>query len=105
MPKLSISAFLALSLLPLPALAQAGPQTAAAVESSASASPPASSVPGITREQFIHRAEERAGRRAAGQFDGMDTNHDGVLDAAEMHAWRSQHARRVQPQPDQPRPQ
>jgi hypothetical protein len=59
----------------------------------------------MTREQYIRRAEERAGRRAAGQFDGMDTNHDGVLDSAEMRAWHSQHARRAQVQPDQARPQ
>lgn len=97
-------AFLAVSLLSVPAFAQAVPQATAVMSGSAASAAPASGK-GITREEYIRRAEERAGHRAAGQFDGMDTNHDGLLDAAEMRAWHAQHSRRAQPQPDQPRPQ
>jgi hypothetical protein len=35
----------------------------------------------------------------------MDANHDGVLDRAEIRAWRSQHPRRAAAQPSQPTPQ
>ena len=96
-----ISAFVALSLLPATALAQGSPQTAA-VESSPAASPASSTAGGITREQYMHRAQDRAGRRAAARFDQMDTNHDGVLDRAEIRAWRSEHPRRPRGQSDQP---
>jgi hypothetical protein len=96
-----ISALLALSLLPATALAQGNPQTAAA-ESSPSASPTPSATGGITREQYMHRAQDRAGRRAAARFDQMDTDHDGVLDRAEIRAWRSEHPRRARGQSNQP---
>src|SRR5271166_3833668 len=103
-----ITAFFALSLLPATTLAQTSPQAAAAPPSTPSASPQTSekSAPsspgGITREQYIQRIEERAGRRAAAQFDQMDTDHNGVLEPAEIRAWRSQHPRRARAQPDQP---
>src|SRR6266478_3606236 len=100
----------ALSLLPATALAQTG-QPAAGQQAAAQPSPPAvASAPsragGFTREQYIHRAEERAAGRAAAQFDRMDTNHDGVVDPAERRAWRSQHslaATGSQPSASQPR--
>jgi hypothetical protein len=104
MRSIVIAALAAVFLLPVAAFAQAVPQTAAAV-AGALPSTAAESSGGITREEYIRRAEERAGRRAAGQFDGMDTNHDGFLDPAEMRVWRSQHSRQAQPQSDQPRPQ
>jgi len=90
----SITAFalFALSLLPATALAQTG-QQAAAQPSPSTASPTPSRGGGFTREQYIHRAEERAAGRAAAQFDRMDSNHDGVVDPAERRAWRSQHSR------------
>jgi hypothetical protein len=88
----AVFAVFALSLLPATALAQA-PQQAAAQPSSTSASPAPSPSSGFTREQFIQRAEQRAARRAAAQFDRMDTDHDGVLEPAEMQAWRSEHPR------------
>jgi hypothetical protein len=97
------------SLLPAAVLAQTGPQTAA-IENAASANP-ASANPapartgGITREEYMKRAQERAGQRAGAHFDQMDTNRDGVLDRAEMRAWRSQHPRRAATQPSQPAPQ
>ena len=97
-------AFIALSLLPATTFAQTGPQTAA-IESAA----PAPSAPtgngGITRDQFIERAKDRAAQRAGARFDQMDADHDGVLDRAELHAWRNQHPRRAAAQPAQPTPQ
>src|SRR5215831_5319937 len=77
-----------LSLLPMSVVAQTNPQTAA-VESSASANPPPTSTGGITREEYMHHAQERAGQRAGARFDQMDANHDGVLDRAEIRAWHS----------------
>lgn len=99
-----IVALLGLSLLPATTLAQTAPQTAS-VESSTSAPPAVLSPAGVTREQYLQRAQERAGQRAGARFDQIDTNHDGVLDRAEMRAWRSQHPRRVAAQPSQPAPQ
>jgi hypothetical protein len=97
-------AFIALSLLPATTFAQTGPQTAA-IESAA----PAPSAPtgngGITRDQFIERAKDRAAQRAGARFDQMDADHDGVLDRAEIRAWRTQHPRRAAAQPAQPTPQ
>ena len=90
-----IAALLGFSLLPAAGFAQTGPQTAA-VESTTTAAAPATAG-GITRDQFIQRAKDRAGQRAAERFDEMDTDHNGVLERAEMRAWRSQHARRAAP--------
>jgi hypothetical protein len=88
----AICALFALSLLPATALAQTN-QQAAAQPSSPSASPAPSRAGALTREQYIQRAEERAARRAAAQFDRMDADHNGVLEPAERKAWRSQHPR------------
>jgi hypothetical protein len=104
MRSISIVALFALSLLPVTAFAQASPQPAAA-DSSATAGAAPSRVGGLTREQFIQHAEERAARRAAAQFDRIDTDHDGVLDPAEMRAWRSQRSRAGSPAPDRASPQ
>jgi hypothetical protein len=95
------AALLALSLLPAAALAQTNPQTANA-DPAAAAAPEPSRPGGITREQFIQRAQDRAARRAAAQFDRIDTDHNGVLEPAEMRAWRSQHPRGGGSRPDQP---
>ena len=97
-------AFIALSLLPATTFAQTGPQTAA-IESAAPAPSAPTGSGGITRDQFVQRAKDRAAERAGARFDQMDTNHDGVLDRAEMHAWRSQHPRHATTQPSQPAPQ
>jgi hypothetical protein len=97
------AALFALSLLPLPALAQTSPQPAAPDNSSAAAEPQRSG--GITKEQFIQRAQDRAARRAAAQFDRMDTDHDGVLEPTEVRAWRSQRARNAASRPDPLLPQ
>ena len=95
------AAFFALSLLPAAALAQTNPQTANAAPAAAAAPEP-SRPGGMTREQFIQRAQDRAARRAAALFDRIDTDHNGVLDPAEMRAWRSQHPRGAASRPDQP---
>ena len=86
-----IALLFGLSLLPAAAFAQGAQQTAA-VEAAAPAAAPAG---GITRQQYVDRAQERAGQRAAARFDQMDANHDGVLDRGEIRAWRSQHPRRA----------
>jgi hypothetical protein len=99
-----IAALLGLFLLPAATLAQTAPQTAA-VESTAPPSPAPADAAGLTRDQFIQRAQERAAQRAGARFDQMDANHDGVLDRAEIRAWRSQHPRRAAAQPSQPTPQ
>ena len=88
----AVFALFALSLLPATALAQAN-QQAAAPPGSTSARAAQSPAGELTREQYIQRAEQRAARRAAAQFERMDANHDGVLDPAERQAWRSQHPR------------
>jgi hypothetical protein len=96
-------ALVALSLLPAATFAQTAPQTAA-IESAV----PAPSTPtgngGITRDQFIQRAKDRAAQRAGTRFDEMDTDHDGVLDRGEIRAWRRQHPRHAAAQPSQPAP-
>jgi hypothetical protein len=97
-------ALIALSLLPATTFAQTGPQTAA-VESAASASPAPTGNGGITRDQFIQRAKDRAAERAGARFDQMDADHDGVLDRTEIRAWRTQHPRHAGAQPSQSAPQ
>ena len=85
------------SLLPATLLAQTIPQTAAietAAAPAATTGAPAAA-DGMTREQYLERAKERATQRAGVRFDQMDANHDGVLDRAERRAWRSQHPRRA----------
>ena len=95
-------ALVALSLLPATSFAQTAPQTAAAVDSAA---PAPMGGAGITRDQFIERAKDRAAQRAGARFDQMDTDHDGVLDRTEIRAWRTQHPRHAGAQPPQPTPQ
>ena len=93
----------AMSLLPATTFAKTAPQIAA-IKSAAPAPSPTGSG-GITRDQFIQRAKDRAAERAGARFDQMDADHDGVLDRAEMRAWRTQHPRRAAAQQSQPTPQ
>jgi hypothetical protein len=88
----AVFALFALSLLPVTAFAQASQQAAAQPSPTSVGSPPSSSAR-LTKEQYIQRAEQRAARRAAAQFDRMDADHDGILDLAERRASRSQHSR------------
>jgi len=97
-------ALVALSLLPATSFAQTAPQTAA-IESAAPAPAAPTANGGITRDQFIERAKDRAAQRAGARFDQMDTDHDGVLDRAEIRAWRTQHPRHASAQPSQSAPQ
>jgi hypothetical protein len=97
-------AFIALSLLPATSFAQTAPQTAAVESAAPAASAPAGNG-GITRDQFIERAKDRAAQRAGARFDQMDTDHDGALDRTEIRAWRTQHPRHAGAQPSQPTPQ
>ena len=102
-----IAILFGLSLLPAAAFAQ-GAQKTAAVESAApagSSAHPVTDARGVTRQQYMDRAQERAGQRAASRFDRMDANHDGVLDRAEIRAWRSEHPRRAAAQPSPAAPQ
>ena len=71
-------------------------QTAAAPASTAPATPGAASsrTGDITRDQYIEHAVERARRAAEARFDRMDTDHDGVLSAAERRAARTERAQR-----------
>ena len=104
----AVFALIALCLLPATALAQASQaagQQAAAQPSPPAASPAPARAGALTREQYIHRAEERAAARAAAQFDRMDANHNGVVDAAERRAWRSQHPRGAGSKPSSSQPQ
>lgn len=100
------AACIALPLLSAGAFAESGPGPQTAAVDSASPAPTAASATspagGITRDQFIQRAKDRAGQRAAARFDQMDANHDGVLDRNEIRTWRSEHPRRTAAQPSQP---
>jgi hypothetical protein len=105
-----IAALIGVSLLPAAALAQSAPQTTipqqtAAIDAAAPASSAASAAGGLTRDQFVQRAKDRAAQRAAARFDQMDADHDGVLDRAEIRAWRNQHPRRAAAPASRPVPQ
>lgn len=101
------AALVGLFLFPAAAMAQTMPPQTAAVDSAtlapAAAPAPAATSPagGITRDQFIQRAKDRAGQRAAARFDQMDANHDGILDRDEVRAWRTEHPRRPRGQSQQ----
>jgi hypothetical protein len=83
---------LAVALVPAAAFAQAGPPPNESGPPpggppGASAAPP----PGaITRDQFVQRRAEAAGRL----FDRIDTNHVGYITRAQMHAYTAAHRRR-----------
>ncbi len=64
-----------LSLLSLSAMAQSAPP------------PGGFGAGGITRDQFVQRAAEAAGRR----FDAIDTSHAGVITRAQIRAWHDAH--------------
>jgi hypothetical protein len=57
----------------------------------------------ITRDEYVARAVERAKRAAERRFDAMDTDHDGVLTAAERRAYREAR-RRSNEAPVEPAP-
>ena len=78
MLRLATATFVAL--VPIASYAQSAPQTAAR---------------GITRDEFVQRAAEMAGRR----FDEIDTTHAGVITRDQLRAWRQAHAAQPGAQP------
>lgn len=76
-----LAAAAAAALLPALAVAQSSPPPAT---SAASAKPD-----GISREDYIKRAEQQAGAR----FDRMDVDHDGILTREETKTYRATHHR------------
>jgi hypothetical protein len=95
------AALVGLFLFPAAAMAQTMPPQTAAVDSATPAPAATSPAGGITRDQFIQRAKDRAGQRAAARFDQMDADHNGVLDRDEVRAWRTEHPRRPRGQSQQ----
>ena len=61
---------------------------------SAQTAPPPGQRP-ITRDQFVQRAAEMAGRR----FDEIDTSHAGVITRDQIRAWRQAHGAPAGAQP------
>jgi hypothetical protein len=98
------AALIGLFLLPAATMAQTATQTAAVDAANPAPAAPTATSPtgGISRDQFIQRAKDRAGQRAGARFDQMDANHDGMLDRAEIQAWRTEHPRRSRSQSNQP---
>jgi ferredoxin-NADP reductase len=72
-----------LALAPLLALAQALPEQ--------DRDAAAGIVPGVTRDQFIQNAQQRAAQHAAQEFDHIDFKHAGMLDQEEIAAWDARH--------------
>src|ERR1700721_1369839 len=72
----------------------ASPAPAAPSPAAPAAVPPGMPAGSMTRDQYIQRAQERAGRAAAARFDQMDANHDGILTPDETKAYRAAHPRR-----------
>jgi hypothetical protein len=54
---------------------------------------------GISRDDYIAKARDVAGKRAATRFDEMDANHDGILTKQEIAAYRAVHSRKAPAEP------
>ena len=72
-----IAAAVLIGLAPIAALAQPAPSGEAAPDQR-----------GITRDQYVQRAADLAGRR----FDQIDTAHAGVVTRDQIRAFRQAHA-------------
>jgi hypothetical protein len=86
MRAVAIGFVIAVALAPASAFAQAGPPPAE------SGPPPGASAPppgAITRDEFVQRRAEAAGRL----FDKIDTNHEGYVTRAQLRAWNAAHRR------------
>lgn len=89
-------AVLAVSLVvliaPVAGLAQTTPAPSTIPAPSAATTAPSSAPArgGITRDQYIERAVERARRAAGKRFDKMDASHDGVLSIEERRGARAE---------------
>ncbi|MBV9859289.1 MAG: hypothetical protein JO038_04165 [Alphaproteobacteria bacterium] len=79
--------------VPAPSANPAPPSAAAGGSGAAAAA-------GVTRDEYVQRAQERAGRAAAARFDQIDTNHDGIASPDELKAYRAQHRRSSRTRPD-----
>jgi len=80
---LTLAAALAAVLISSAALAQTSPPAG----SPPAATSAAGGAPGMTRDEYVRRATERAGKH----FDRMDTNHNGILEQSEIDAWKAAH--------------
>jgi hypothetical protein len=65
------------------------------------ASPAPAAAGGITRDDYIQKAQDRAAKAAAKRFDAMDADHDGVLTPDEIAAYRAAHSRKKASPPEQ----
>jgi hypothetical protein len=81
--------------------AAAPPAPAAGTPATTAAQPALRRGGDITRDEYVARAVERAKRAAERRFDAMDTDHDGVLTAAERRAYREAR-RRLNEAPEAP---
>jgi hypothetical protein len=111
----AIGLVIALALIPTAAFAQYGPPGGQSGPPPGEAGPPSggpggpppgpsggAAPPGaITREQFVQRRAEAAGR----QFDEIDVNHLGYITRAQLRAWMGQRRGGAGPGPGGPPPQ
>ena len=82
----AIGFVIALALVPAAAFAQAPPGgPGGPPPGGPGASPPGA----ISRDQFVQRRAEAAGRL----FDQIDVNHTGYITKAQLRAWMAQHRR------------
>lgn len=81
-------AYVSLALLLTAATATAQPASSESASSDKTDSAPRSRARGadISRDEYIQKAVERARHNAEKRFEKMDTNHDGILTAAERRA-------------------
>ena len=84
---------------------KSSPQQASTPPPPVAAPPAASPAPaaagGITRDDYIQKAQDRAAKAAAKRFDAMDADHDGVLTPDEIAAYRAAHSRKKASPPEQ----
>jgi len=80
-------------LLALDAIAAAQSPTAPAASPPPPVAVPAPAPQGVTRDDYIAKARDAAAKRAATRFDAMDADHDGILTAVEIAAYRAAHPR------------
>ncbi len=89
MRKLSLAPAFAVLLAAAPLAALAQPATAPATSGA-----PATASETMTRDQFLARATDRAGR----MFDAIDVNHTGSVTGEQVRAYmHAHHGQRMQP--------
>jgi len=77
--------------------------SAAVAQTMATPAPTPAAAPagGVTRDDYIQHAQDRAAKAAAKRFDAMDADHDGILTKDEIAAYRAAHARKKPSPPPQ----